>query len=255
VRTRTLLPLWLAALALGACGGAGSGASKVVRHGPTGAGALQAWAWSPQDHAARSVVIVLHGRGDTDPADMQAWIDHLVAGGHDVIFPRYERSLEDEQLGHVVEHVAAGVRQGMQLLGQPRLPVTVIGYSWGARLAFDYAAAARFLHAPAPRAILSVFPSGVAPGEQVAAFRGIDPATSVRIMVGDDDRVVAGGGAQRILGELEEAGFPPQQIAVQKVVSQGSFVASHGAPLDTSAHAHAIFWGAGDRMLSAANAG
>jgi dienelactone hydrolase len=244
------MPLFLAGFALGACGGSSSDASKAVQHGPAGAGALQAWAWSPKGHAARSVVIVLHGRGDTEPTDMQPWIDHLVAGGHDVIFPRYERSLEDEQLDHVVENVAAGVRRGMQLLGQPRLPVAVIGYSWGARLAFDYAAAARQLHAPAPRAILSVFPSGVAVGEQVATFRGIDPATSVRIMVGDDDRVVAGGGARRILGELEDAGFPAQRIAIQKVVSQGTFDASHGAPLDTSAHAHAIFWGAGDRMLA-----
>jgi dienelactone hydrolase len=195
-------------------------------------------------------VIVLHGRGDVTPRHMQPWIDHLVAEGHDVVFPRYELDLDHEQRGRVVVHVVQGVRQGLRLLGSPRLPVEVIGYSWGGRLAFDYAAAARALHAPAPGAVMSVFPSPVAQGDQFASFRALDPKLRVELLVGDRDRDVGSIGAHTILQDLEQASFPPWQIQAHVVRSGKGFVADHLSPLGTSAAAKAAFWQPADRLIA-----
>jgi dienelactone hydrolase len=223
--------------------------------GPLGSGAHQAWLFRPKHRAPRALVILVHGSGDVDPENnMRPWIDHLTAQGDAVIYPRYEVSREHDDRGHVVSNLIAGVRRGAKALNAPDLPVVVVGFSWGARLAMDYAAAARSLDAPAPSSVLSVFPSSVAAGDQFASLSHLDRSLRIILLVGDQDHDVGNLGAKEILSELEQAGFPPDHVEARLLKSRQGFTVDHLAPLGASADVLRAFWTPADKLVAAARA-
>jgi dienelactone hydrolase len=262
------LALAIAVVAAG-CGGSGRPAATTatVAHftapspdgtrvtGPLGGGAQQVWLFQPKKGEPRALVIMVHGSGDVDPENnMRPWIDHLISQGDAVLYPRYEISRERMDRSHVVSNLLAGVRRGAKALNRPDLPVVVVGFSWGARLAMDYAAVARSLKAPAPQSVLSVFPSTVAMGDQFAPLSHLDPKVHVVLLVGDRDRDVGNLGAQEILTELEQANFPASNIDARVITSRKGFTADHLAPLGVSADVNRAFWTPADHLVEAARA-
>ena len=223
--------------------------------GPLGSGSREVWLFRPKDRAPRALVILVHGSGDVDPENnMRPWIDHLTAQGDAVLYPRYEISRDGMDRGHVVSNLVAGVRRGAKALNEPKLPVVVVGFSWGARLAMDYAAAARALKAPAPHAVLSVFPSTLAMGDEYANLKRLDPAIRIVLLVGDRDHDVGNLGAKEILTELQAGGFPPDHVEARVVKSRKGFTVDHLAPLGASADVLRAFWTPADRLVAAARA-
>src|SRR5919108_5625998 len=129
MRTAALL-LAAAAFALSACGGGGdrdSGRfpSRPTAVGPIGNGPDGVWIFRPAGKP-KSLVIFFHGQGgsaEATPVNHRPWIDHLVAGGTAVVYPRwglvYERA--------VMAHVVTGVRTAIERLGLDDAPVMAIG--------------------------------------------------------------------------------------------------------------------------------
>ena len=185
----------------------------------------------------------VHGLGgpqEIRPTNHLPWLRHLVEQGNAVIYPAYE-SKPGGPRG--VAHILAGVRTGLRALGNPQVPLAGIGYSRGGRLVVEWAA----LQRPAPRAVLSVFPSQInAAMEPPIDLRKLDHAMKLaKVLVGDRDEAVGNAGAAELLDRLLAFGFPQQNIQGAVVHSTPDLVADHFAPLDTGADARRLFWEAG----------
>jgi predicted alpha/beta-hydrolase family hydrolase len=248
VRRLPLLLILLAALA--GCGGSGTSyPDRATETGPIGTGANGVWVFEPAGKP-KDVVVFFHGQGDAreaTPVNHRPWIDHLVERGSLVIYPRYELTYEPDPIPFVVK----GVRTAMQHVDTKGLPVLAIGYSRGGGLVVEYGAFAKQNGLPVPNAIMAVFPAGQGDERRIIPLRGIDPTTAILLQIGEDDNVVAGGGARFLLSRLKSAGFPASRIQVDLVRSQQGLVSNHFAPLQTTPAAKAEFWGVADRMLSA----
>ncbi len=218
--------------------------------GPFGTGADAVWVLRPST-TPRSIVVFGHGWKLSAPSrshpwvgQFKPWLDHLLAGGSEVIFPRYQ--LGGDQAGP--ERVASfhrGLAEGFARLGRPRLPVVVAGYSYGASLAFYYAAAARRWGLPVPRAVLSIFPAGLIFG---APLPPLAPSVRVIIEVGDRDVVAGPAGAQPFWAWL--ASHPATHKRLDLVRSGPSLTATHAAPKLATPGARRAFWEPLDRLVA-----
>ena len=240
----------LVALVLTAgCGGSGSGKrhlKALVQQGPIGAGAKEVWFYAAEGKP-RSLVIFLHGYGgptEETPANHVAWLKHLAAEGSDVIYPRYEVGGSPNPY----PNIDAAIAEARPRLGNPHVPVIVIGYSRGGRIAVDYAAfrAARGLE---PAAVITIFPSVHSQYERLGPLNKLDAKLRVAIMLGDKDTSVDGTGARVILARLELAGFPGSRIQLIGVRSKGKFVADHFSVMKTTAVAKAAIWRPTDTLI------
>jgi hypothetical protein len=239
-----------AAVLLTGCGGSGA-RDRPVEGTSVGAGADRAWVFAPSG-APKSVVVFVHGLGgptEITPANHLPWLRHLTEGGSAVIYPAYETSPGGTR---AVAHIVAGVRNGLEELGRPTVPVVGIGYSRGGRLVVEWAA----LQRPAPKAVLSVFPSQVnAAMEPPIDLGRLDHDMQLRILVGDRDEAVGNAGAAELLDRLLAFGFPQQNIRAALVHSTEALTADHFAPLDPGPDAQRLFWEPADRLVAAARAG
>jgi predicted alpha/beta-hydrolase family hydrolase len=245
VRRLPALLILLAALA--GCGGS-SYPSMTTATGPIGKGANGVWVFQPAGKP-KDVVVFFHGQGgptEATPVNHRPWIDHLVQRGSLVIYPRYEVSYEPDPIPFVVK----GVKAAMQRVDTKGLPVLAIGYSRGGGLVVEYGAFAKQNGLPVPNAIMAVFPAGQGDERRIVPLTGLDPKTAILLQTGEDDNVVAGGGARFLLGRLQAAGFPANRVQTDFVRSQKGLVANHFAPLQTTPAAQAEFWGVADRMLN-----
>jgi hypothetical protein len=216
-----------------------------------GNGANKVWAFLPRTGKPRSLVIFLHGLSDlaeTTPAHHLPWIAHLAAKGSAVFYPAYEAKPGG---ANALDHVIAGVNLAVPSLGSARPPVVVIGYARGAGLAVDYSAVAS-VAGPVPKAVLGVFPQMFDPRLDM---RTVSPGTRFLFLVGDRDTVAGTLGAQVLVSLLARARYPSRLVRVQTVASHGGFVASHAAPLGTSAAAQRAFWAPADALIAAARGG
>ena len=135
-----------------------------------------------------------------------------------------------------------GVKAAMQRVDTRGLPVLAIGYSRGGGLVVEYGAFAKQNGLPVPNAIMAVFPAGQGDERRIVPLTGLDPKTAILLQTGEDDNVVAGGGARFLLGRLQAAGFPANRVQTDFVRSQKGLVANHFAPLQTTPAAKAEFW-------------
>lgn len=246
--------LLLAALAASTvgCGSSGPKLQPIVQQGPLGSGANQVWFYGAKGKA-RSVVVFLHGFGgptEETPANHVAWLKHLAAKGNHVIYPRYERGGYPDPYGHI----NAAVKVAMAKLGKPDLPLVVIGYSRGGRIAVDYAAfqAARGNKA---KLVVAVFPAPHSEADRLGPLNRLDDNTQIAFMVGDEDTVVGGLGARAMLRRLSEVNFPPEEIHVIPVKSKGSFRATHFSAMATTPAARAAIWRPVDRLIAGESVG
>jgi pimeloyl-ACP methyl ester carboxylesterase len=246
-RLVVLLGLAVALVAAGCGGGGESFPDRQTSEGPLGKGGAGVWLFRPAGEP-KTLVIYLHGQGgpsESVPNNHQPWIDHLVARGSAVIYPRYELDYERNPL----ENILVGVRTAMEELDMDDLPALVIGFSRGGALAIEYAAIAPQGRVPVPQAVMSVFPASQGEMDALVDFSTLDPATAIVLMVGDRDTVVSRGGARILLTRLQAGGFPANHVRLDTVRSHGSFVADHLAPLGVSPAAQAAFWRPADRLL------
>ena len=249
---RPVVLIVAAALALAACGGGGEQEggqfpSEPTAVGPIGNGADGVWIFRPAGEP-KSVVIFFHGQGgsaEATPVNHRPWIDHLVARGNAVVYPRWELVYERAVMAHVV----AGVRTAIGRLGLDDPPVLAIGYSRGGAVAVEYGATAPGEDLPVPDAILSVFPTGSGEESHEVDLSELDAGTRLVFFIGQEDDVVGDLGVRILLRRLQEGEFPGEQVRLRFVRSQGSFTAGHFAPMETSPAARKAFWSPADALL------
>lgn len=241
--------LFLAALVAAAgCGGSGASHPKAgVQQGPIGSGKQEVWFYASQGKP-RSLVIFLHGYGgptEETPVNHVPWLEHLAEQGSDVIYPRYEVGGDPNPF----PNIDAGVAAATARLGHPHVPVIVIGYSRGGRIAIDYAAL-RAAQGHEPNAVLTVFPAIHSQYERLASLKPLDSKMKLDIMLGDRDKSVGGEGARTILARLELAGFPASNIKLIPIKSTKHFSATHLSVLQSGPGARAAFWRPTDQLIS-----
>jgi pimeloyl-ACP methyl ester carboxylesterase len=218
--------------------------------GPFGRGASAVWLLRPRT-APRSIIVFAHGWKVSPPSRTKPWVvqfgpwlDHLVAGGSAVLFPRYQLGGDEPGVARVIAF-RRGLLEGFSRLGLPDLPVVVAGYSYGASLAFYYAANARRWRLPTPKAVFSVFPAGLIPGAALPQLPGM---VRVLLQVGDRDTVAGAAGAQAFWAWL--AHHPPSRKRFEIVHSGSALTATHAAPKLDTPGARRAFWDPLDALIA-----
>src|SRR5439155_23287957 len=131
------------------------------------------------------------------------------------------------------------------------VPVIVVGYSYGASLAFYLAASSARWGMPTPKAVVSIFPRpGRLPG---IALPPLARTTRVLLQVGEDDGAAAKAGAADLWRAL--ARHPAARKRLVTVRSTTGLKANHGAPLRTTSAAVAAFWAPLDDVVFEARGG
>jgi acetyl esterase/lipase len=230
--------------------GLASGPPPGKIEGPLGTGADAVWLLRPRT-APRSIVVFGHGWKLSPPSrtkpwvgQFRPWLDHLLARGSAVIFPRYQLGGDQADPARVASF-HRGLVEGFARLGLPGLPVVVAGYSYGASLAFYYAANARRWGLPVPQAVFSVFPAGLIYG---AVLSALPDSTRVLIQVGDRDAVAGRAGAQPFWAWLES--HPASRKRLEIIRSGPSLTATHAAPKLSTPGARHAFWQPLDALIT-----
>jgi len=243
-------PLALVALVVVAgCGGGRSYPEHATFAGPLVEGsdpAAGAYLFRPAGKP-KGLVIFFHGQGgpeETVPSPHRPWIDHLVAEGNAVIYPRYEESYAEAVIGPAV----AGVRTAEKHLDEPGLPVLALGYSRGGGLAVEYAAVAPKEGVPVPKAVETVNTVAAGDQAQLVDLRPLRHDTVLSLIMSDKDSLGAIG-AQALLRRLRASGFPPGRIQLHLARSTPSFVADHAGPMYSSPAARKAYWAPTDALL------
>jgi hypothetical protein len=174
-------------------------------------------------------------------------MDHLLARGSAVLFPRYQEGSLDDPLISTPWNLEAALRTGFNALDRPGLPVVAAGFSVGGALAFFYAANARAWRVPVPRAVLSVFPidpGAIDPLRSSAPLHPLPPpdrALRALILVGDRDDVVGRTGADVFWRWLRPV--PRGQKEYRVVRTTEHLLANHEAPTDIlNPEVRRVFW-------------
>lgn len=236
-----VVSLLCAAAALASCGGD----APLRAEGPFGSGDDQVWYVRPHGKP-RAVVVLLHGLSRRTGLDFRPWLLHLGAEGDAAVFPLYEAA---PPAGDARDNALAGLRLALHRLGDPHVPIVLVGHSRGGRLAAELAAVlpAQGLRASA---VVAIFPGLINPAfEPPTDFSTLDPATQVYVLVGEDDKGVGNAGALQLFERLTSFGFPAASIVPVKVRSRPGFLATHMSVYDTSETAHDVFWGRVDRIV------
>jgi len=223
---------------------ASSLASQAPKIGPFGQGPDAYWLWKARG-APKAVVVFEHGLDESElnPWNHTAWIDHLVRQGNDVIYPRYETSPGGSP---ALLHSLIGIHAGLVRLGRPQVPLVVVGYSRGGRLAVELAAV-MWRISRQPAAVMSVYPSTLNPkAEEVVNFTHLPHSTRVLLVAADRD---SPAGVRELLRRLERSSFPPQNVRTAVVRSRGSFRADHFSALQSGPEARRQLWTPLDRLI------
>ena len=234
-----------AATALLAASQAEAGTPRI--DGPFGRGADAVWL-VPAIGRTRAIVVFGHGWKTAPPSAPQAWpaqfgpwLEHLAGRGDAVVFPRYQLGGDATGAPRAADF-EAGLRAAFGRLPSG-VPVVAVGYSYGASLAFSYAADASAWQLPQPRAVDAIFPAFPIPGVPLPA---LSPATRVLVQIGDADTVAGHAGADAFWRRL---GGPSSLRRYELVRSHAGFVADHAAPKGSTAAARAAFWAPLDALV------
>ena len=229
---RSLLALTLVALAIVVPSASGGSRADVVFFRDVGpAGANGAFLISSDSPSA--VVVFLHGWRDVGTGPYYDWIQELAFSGPAVIFPRYQPAAGGSPAG-TLPALRSGIEAGLAALRNPDVPLIVVGYDYGARLAFYYAANAKRWGLPVPFAVDSVFPSAARTG--LPAIGAIPAATRVVLQVD-------GASASADLWNGLK-GHPVARKQLRLVKAAG-----HRAPLADTAATRATFWSPLDTLI------
>ncbi len=105
------------------------------------------WIYMPTEKskAAKNVVLFMHGYGAYNPMIFGAWIRHLVADGHIVIYPRYQKTLYSPSPKKFVKNALVGIQDALRVLESrgvnSRLwsDLDVVGHSYGGVIGMNLA--------------------------------------------------------------------------------------------------------------------
>lgn len=229
------LAIVLAAALLTGCGGGGSHA-KV--EGPYLQGKLQYWLVRPHGKP-RAVVILLHGLSQDTGEQLVQWQEHLAAQGDAVIFPRYE-SIPGDPTARI--NIVVSSFQALDRLGNPKVPLVIVGHSRGGRLAVE---AAADLH---PRLVVALFPGLLNRSFEVPTNLATIPVTTrIVLFSGDKDTAVGAKGVHQLFGRLGAVGRTAQ---IGVIHSTPGYAATHDSVYDTSAAAQRSIWSRVDRLIA-----
>ncbi len=231
------------ALATAGCGDGTALVEETVGDGP-----LTTTIVRPADLASPApVVLFLHGWGATLPRTYRPWLEHLARRGNAVLYPRYQDSVvtpPPQTLGNAL----AGVRLALERLEEDRASLVVVGHSAGGALAADYAAIARRVGLPVPRAVYSVYPGRSLRGvpARIPEIPGIPPGVQVVAAGSTADQVVGTETARRIARAAPDGRY-------EEVRDRA--VRDHLGPQRAGRRSRAVFWARLDRLIAAARRG
>jgi pimeloyl-ACP methyl ester carboxylesterase len=184
-------------LQLAGCGG-GDGDTLVEERLGRGPGAVTVIRAADLEEDV-PVVLFLHGWGATEPRAYRPWLEHLARAGNAVLYPRYQDSFA-EPPAQVLGNIVLGVRAALRRVDEDPRSLVVAGHSAGGALAADYAAVARSVGLPPPRAVFAACPGRRFRGARlgIPSAGEIPPGVEVLAVQGADDRVVDPGAAREI---------------------------------------------------------
>jgi dienelactone hydrolase len=204
--------------------------AQIVGHGTS-----RVWIGRPRG-APKAVVVYVHGWGDY--STRKPWLVHLRERGDVVLYPQYQRA-RDDTTEATVRHLGDALRVAFARPGLARLPVVAVGYSWGAKLVFDFAERAKRWRVPLPRAVMSVFQPSLVYGRPTGR---LPSAVRVLLLSGDSDNSKAASFYRAWLH-----GRPLTQAIT--IRSRGTWVANHEAPARADALARRLFWSRLDALV------
>jgi dienelactone hydrolase len=194
------------------------------------------------------LVLFLHGWGATEPRFYGPWVEHLARAGNAVIYPRYQDSFAEPPT-QVLGNALVGVRTALEHLDADPDSLVVAGHSAGGGLAADYAAVARRVGLPPPRAVLSIYPGRAFRGIR-AAIPGAGPVpegTELVVLTGSRDSVVDPRDARAIYAAAET-----EQRKLETITARGA--RDHIGPQRSTPVAQREFWRRLDALITRARA-
>lgn len=226
-----------AALLLAGCGSSGW-QPKV--EGPYLQSKLQYWLVRPHG-TPKAVVVLVHGLSRDTGEQLVAWQKHLAEQGDAVIFPRYESIPGDPTARYTL---AISTFQAIDRLGDPKVPLVVVGHSRGGRLAVEASSDLR------PAMVIALFPGVLnASFELPTDLRKIPRSTRIYLFSGDRDQVVGTRGVTELVARLRAAGRTPHVAVIR---SGNGFAATHDSVYGTDAATQRAIWSRIDRLIAQA---
>lgn len=243
-RLATAFATALLGAALAGCGDTTRRTEPLVER-TVGTGSHQVWVFQQKGLAPKSVVVFLHGLGgaaEDTPVNHLPWLRHLARRGSMVIYPRYERYPGDPLAPRYLLETMSGLAQSTNLGEQPLL---LLGYSRGGGLAVTYSTVASIAGLE-PRIVVGLYP---AINDRQLDPGGTAPSTRFVFLVGDQDEVVAGRGADALRRWLLANGYPRRLVSVQQIRSTAEFTATHLSALENTPGARAALWEPVDQLI------
>ncbi len=190
------------------------------------------------------VVLFLHGWGATRPESYRPWLEHLARRGNAVLYPRYQDSVATPP-PQVLGNVLAGVRLALSRLDEDPRSLVAVGHSAGGALASDYAAIARRVGLPEPRAVLSAYPGRSLRGfpARIPPVRPVPDGIAVLALGSTQDAVVGTSFARDIARSAPDGRYVEVRTAGAR---------DHLAPQRADAVARRVFWARLDRLIDRA---
>lgn len=182
---------------------------------------------------ARSVVVVLHGWGASNPIVYGAWIDHLARRGHLVLFPGFQEigstkpKDATDRAGALIKGALAELASDPQAKPDPA-NIYYLGHSAGVGVAVNLAAKAKDLGIAPPKLVFATMAGGIAKDEEskgipLADLSAMPATTNLVAMSGDQNNIAADRLSRRILKEA--AAIPPARKLFMRAGSD-----DHGFP-------------------------
>ena len=190
-----------------------------------------------QEKDVRSVIFFVHGYGALNPMIFGSWLEHLLANGNIVVYPRYQKNLISPATTKFTPNAAKALRNALSDISEEgveteSLPLVFFGHSFGGVIVSNLAAKAEEYGVPLPDAVM-VAEGGTGPftGALLEDYGVMPEDIPFLVTVGDNDWTVGSYFGERLFKELP--GENDLVLLHQKAFyeeGQWSITASHYEP-------------------------